>query len=343
MKIALFSPQQYPSTIGVRSGYTNPARTGDCQLLIDLQVALTNLGHAVSLLGPSDAFVPDMFDVMHDWTTEKKIAERYPNKTVSTLLGGMFDYPRHGLNVVTQCEQMRWRAAHGYSDYHDTPLHGMSPNSTPLPDTRVVFHGIDTEFYAPDPTGRYDPGKPLLFIGRWHPARGWNVAIEIAQATGIKLTMAGCHPDDETEPYQADQARQAMALASGLPNVRFVFLPPDPYHHATKKALYHHSSGLLNTLQFHEPGGLTQMEALACGIPVYTLDLGSSRETITGDVGFVARDASQLARAVSENVYAYDQRTCRAEAVSRFDRHIMAQNYLKLYQQVLDGKGWGGR
>jgi glycosyltransferase involved in cell wall biosynthesis len=179
-------------------------------------------------------------------------------------------------------------------------------------------------------------------MNRWHRAKGYHLAIDLARRTGIELVLAGEHPDREMFEHQRLCALEAVEMAKDLPNVSFVWLPPDPDHHTTKRRLYRRAKALLYTVQFQEPFGLSQAEALACGTPVVGTNFGSVPEVVedgvTGRV--VSNDLDGLTGGVAD-VLQISNELCRSRAIERFDRRVMARNYLAEYQRVLRGETWG--
>ena len=350
----------------------SPTHTGDI-VILDLAVALQALGHEVTMYAPEGTKAPGRlltmpcsrglappwsweceqrcFDdhkealraqvVVHDFSNSKRIAEILASEgrpTVSTLLGGVWTHPEPPLNICVWSQAMRVRGLRGATDYEGTPTPGMGgPPQRPIKDARVVYGGIDTDWYTPaGPKSSF-----VLWMNRWHPAKGYHQAIELARATGIELVMAGEHPSNEMFEYQRNCALEAVELAKGLSNVRFEWLPADPDHHTAKRDLYRRARALIYPVQFQEPFGLAQVEALACGTPVIATNFGSVPEVVQhGRTGFVCDTMAELACAIQQ-VHAINPEECRRDAVARFDRGVMARAYLVEYNNVIEGRRWG--
>jgi glycosyltransferase involved in cell wall biosynthesis len=368
MRIGIISTHSHP--------IPTPTHTGDV-VIVDLAQALDDLGHEVTLYAPEGTRPPThgrvlpmlcshgqpyplpreceqtcfgahaesmrSQDVVHDFSVTKFAAESLLREgrrnVVSTPMGGIWNYPDPPINVVAWSEQMRGRGLRGAGDYEDSPDLGMSgPPQRPIKDAHVVYGGIDTDWYTPG----YRKEGFFLWMNRWHRAKGYQVAIELARRMGIELVMAGEHPDREWHDYQRGCVKEAQELAAGLPNVRFEWLPGDPHHHEAKRELYRRARALLYTVQFQEPFGLSQAESLACGTPVIGTRYGSVPEVVEdGLTGFVrSDDLDDLATALGP-VDGIDPRTCRSRAVERFDRHVMAESYLEEYRAAIDGRTWG--
>jgi len=353
-----------------------PTHTGDV-VIVDLARSLEEMGHQVDLYAPAGSWEPtdghlfptratrgaptplqaeceqecfDRYrgvlleaDVVHDFSVTKRVVENLMrlgrSNVISTLLGGVWTHPDPPRNIVVWSNAMRERGLRGATDYEDTPNPGMGgPPTRPIKDARVVYGGVDTDWYTPD-SGEV---SEFLWMNRWHPAKGYRLAIELARETGIPLVMAGEHPDREMFEYQRDCALEAKRLAEGVPNIRFEWLPGDPDHHVAKRALYRRAKALLYTVQFQEPFGLSQVEALACGAPVVGTSFGSVPEVIeSGATGWVCSNDVVALYTACDHIDRISPAKCRDEAVRRFDRRVMARAYMDVYKKVLDGEGWG--
>jgi len=344
-------------------------------VILDLAHALSKLGHEVYLFAPDGTNPPpngkqftmpcsfgkyskpgefeqkcydgysDVLktcDIVHDFSIHKRIVENLYNdgfkNTICTYLGGNWTYPDHPRNVIVWSHAMRDRALRGATDYENTP----TPNSggkihKTIKDAHVVYGGIDTKWYTPT----YQKENFFLWMNRWHEAKGYKVAIDLAIKTGINLVMAGEHPDNEMFDYQKQCALEAVKLAEGHSNIKFEWLPLDPEHHLVKRDLYRRAKALLYTVQFQEPFGLSQTEALACATPVIGINFGSVPEVITdGLTGYVRRNnIDDLIKAIYQ-INNIDILNCRSEAVKRFSREVMAQSYIKEYNSIINGNSW---
>ena len=77
------------------------------------------------------------------------------------------------------------------------------------------------------------------------------------------------------------------------------------------------------------------IEALACGTPVIGFPRGSVPEIIVeGETGFIVEDIDRAVEAVGK-IAQISRARCRREFEQRFtDRH-MAEDYIRIYQQLL--------
>jgi glycosyltransferase involved in cell wall biosynthesis len=368
--------------IGIVATHSFPipwkTHTGDV-VILDLAYGLSKLRNDVTVYAPEGTVVPDRCrlipmpcawgkyppaakdcemqcfqanenelrseDIIHDFSVQKSIGRtliREGRKVIATPLGGTWRDLGRPMNIAVWSEAMRGRGMRGASDYEGTNFRmWQDDHQPPISDARVVEGGIDCDLYN-DPSKGTKKENFLLWMNRWHPAKGYMMAIDVARETGAEVVLAGENPDNETYGFQADCAREAVKAAEGMGNVHFEFLPGDPNHHEKKREMYRRAKALLYTVQFHEPFGLAQVEALASYTPVIGTRMGSVPEVINDEfTGFVVdNDVKAVCQAVGR-INQINPDLCRAAAVSRFSRMVMAQNYLALYKEILEGGGWG--
>jgi putative colanic acid biosynthesis glycosyltransferase len=85
----------------------------------------------------------------------------------------------------------------------------------------------------------------------------------------------------------------------------------------------------------------TNLEALACGTPVVTYDAGGSPEAIDSNTGLVvAKGKIDLLKEAIEELTAKDKKyyraVCRSRAEALFNKHDRFEDYLALYEQLLN-------
>ena len=80
----------------------------------------------------------------------------------------------------------------------------------------------------------------------------------------------------------------------------------------------------------------TNLEALACGTPVVTYDVGGSPESITKETGRVVKmgDVAALAEKTVEAAETVRPEDCRERAM-QYDQRDRFAAYLSLYESVL--------
>ena len=88
----------------------------------------------------------------------------------------------------------------------------------------------------------------------------------------------------------------------------------------------------LNTIP--ERFGLVMVEAMAAGVPVVAMDLGSCREVIAnGQTGFLVNDVDQAVKAIKK-IPEISRRACRQRAEKHFSSDVMVKNYEKVYRRI---------
>jgi glycosyltransferase involved in cell wall biosynthesis len=121
---------------------------------------------------------------------------------------------------------------------------------------RVMGHGIDTEFFRPDPG--VARGNHFLSVGRLMQSKRHDLAIRAAKEAGVPIGIAGAGPELAGLEALARQEGVRASFLGGLSQRQL----RDEYRRAAK--LIHAS----------ETGSLDKvvLEALACGLPVQTGD-----------------------------------------------------------------------
>lgn len=193
------------------------------------------------------------------------------------------------------------------------------------PDVRyagVVHNGIDLDAHP------FQPEKQdfLVFVGRASPEKGPEVAIDVARAAGLPLTMCV----KRSEPPEWEYWEQVVAPRLGS-DVTVLEQPP----HATKVDLVGRARATLCPIDWPEPFGLVLAESLACGTPVITRPLGAAPEIVVdGVTGFCCETVDDMVAAVTE-AKALDPADCRARAEARFSGPAMVRGYEQVYASVV--------
>ncbi|HET9476904.1 MAG TPA: glycosyltransferase family 4 protein [Dehalococcoidia bacterium] len=189
----------------------------------------------------------------------------------------------------------------------------------------VVYNAIDVRSFP----FRQDDDGYLLFLSRISPEKGPHIAVEVALRTGYPLVMAG-----KVDPVDAAFFRDTVEPLIDGSRIRFV----GEADSRTKRALYRDAHALLMPITWDEPFGLVLAEAQACGTPVITFDRGAAAEIVSHQrTGFVVSDVDAMSEAVPL-VKEIDPARCREHVESHFDGPIMARNYLRVYQSIIEDR-----
>lgn len=296
--------------------------------------ALVNMGHHVTYLvkaGSSCPFadvlvlqekkplseqIPDDIDVVH---LHFETTEILPKPHIVTLHGNINQAHTFHPNTVF--------ISHNHAKRHGGEV--------------MVHNGLDFDDYGkPDLN---NPRRYLHFLGN----AAWGVknvrgAIDLAGKSGERLHVIG-----------GTRVNFRMGLRITLtPHVRFHgMLGGDG-----KNALINGSKGLIFPVLWHEPFGLAIVESLYFGCPVFGTPYGSLPELLGGkmhenakksdwngvvdafysEVGCLSVKKSELVEAI-KNADSYNRQHCHEHAVEHFSAARMANDYLKLYEKVLNG------
>jgi glycosyltransferase involved in cell wall biosynthesis len=184
----------------------------------------------------------------------------------------------------------------------------------------TAYNGVDLSQF----TFRDRPGEYLVFLGRFHPEKGTDLAIEIARRAGVRLKMAAIHHDEEY--FKSDV----------LPHIdgdRVQYL--GPVERDARDELLGNALALVHMTTRPERFGLTMVEAMACGTPVLGARMGSIPEVIIdGVTGFLCGDVGEAVARVPD-LTLLDRHACRARVESEFTIQRMTDRYLNAYEIAL--------
>jgi glycosyltransferase involved in cell wall biosynthesis len=148
----------------------------------------------------------------------------------------------------------------------------------------TIHHGIDMAGF----TLREAPEERLLFLGRIHPDKGVEEAIEVAARAGMPLTIAGIVQDesyfDERVLPRIDGERVTYVGAVGP---------------AERGELLGRATAMLHLINFEEPFGFSVVESMASGTPVIARRRGSMPEIVEDGVNGALVDPFDLDEAVA--------------------------------------------
>ena len=188
----------------------------------------------------------------------------------------------------------------------------------------VAYNGVDLDKFRFNP----EPKNYFLWTGRLDPYKGIENAIKAAEISGINLVLIG-KIDEGKEEYFIKKIKPRLSekirYLGELPQEKLI-----KYYQEAKAFLY--------PIEWEEPFGLVMAESMACGTPVIAFKRGSVPEIIqNGKTGFVVRTVFEMAKAIkkTDRISRY---ACRQRVEKLFTIQNMADNYEKIYYQVLNEK-----
>ncbi|HEU4904412.1 MAG TPA: glycosyltransferase, partial [Flavisolibacter sp.] len=169
------------------------------------------------------------------------------------------------------------------------------------------------------------PDDYLLFFGRIHPEKGAREAIAAAKHCQKKLIIAGLIQDTDyfnTHILPAIDNKNVVYVGNCGP--------------AQRNKLLGSALALLHLISFEEPFGLSVVEAMCCGTPVVAFNRGSMPELIRhGRTGYLVTTIEEAVAAVYE-LSKLNRNECRQWALAMFSKERMTDEYLRLYEQILN-------
>ena len=190
----------------------------------------------------------------------------------------------------------------------------------------TVYNGAPMHLYKA--TTSVNKDAPLVFLGRIEPIKGTAIAIEVAKKANKRLIIAGNIPvehqayfDDEIKPFLDDQ-------------ISYIGTVNDEQ----KNNLLGSALVLLMPIQWNEPFGIVMAEAMACGTPVLGFNRGSVPEVVShGITGFISTNTNEMIEQVAL-CDTLDRSDVRKVAEERFSDDKISEDYLRLYQKIIDRK-----
>jgi len=243
-------------------------------------------------------------DVIHDWSFQNLFVLRHPERfpfVISTCVPPGPEYRRPNL-VASSC-------AHA-------ALFGKF--------TRFVHYGLDLEKWSYS----YSKKRHFIHISKIARYKGQHWAIKAARKVGRKLILAG---NIEDRLYYYSIIKPLLWIS---PTVKYIGEIQGTNRHLQE------ASALIQTPLWFDAFPLVILESLASGTPVISFSEGGITEQIANGVnGFICNTPDDLECAM-RNIDEINPRDCRAYAEKHFSAQRMANDYVSLYQRVIEGDKW---
>lgn len=198
-----------------------------------------------------------------------------------------------------------------------------------LPWVATVHNGLAINGRRTPVPDRFTTGeRPVVWLARFSPDKGPDLAIKACRAARLPLVLAGkC-----TEPGEQRYLRDVIVPMLG-PDTELV-LNAD---RRRCQSLLRAARCLIMPIRWEEPFGMVMVEAMAEGTPVVALDRGAVREVVhSGVTGLVCSDPEELPDALHQ-VTMIDPFACIAHVRRYFSADLMARRYAHVYRSVMHG------
>lgn len=214
-----------------------------------------------------------------------------------------------------------------YNEFRDMPVVSISnAQRAPLPQARwvgTVYHGLPRDLYKP----KFEHGKYLAFLGRISPEKRADRAILIAKQLGLPLKIAA-----KVDAVDREYFETVIKPMLEWPGIEYI----GEIGEGEKQEFLANALALLFPIDWPEPFGLVMIEAMACGTPIIAYHRGSVPEVmVDGVTGFVVNSLEEAVEAVKK-VDQLDRRRIRQIFEERFSVERMADDYLKVYEYVIE-------
>ena len=189
-------------------------------------------------------------------------------------------------------------------------------------DWKVIYNFVDINFYCDSDSEK----RGLFFLGRIEDIKGVNEAIQVAQNLKENLIIAG-NIESEHQTYFDKKVKPFL-------NEKITYI--GPIGDERKKKIFQSVKATLFPIKWEEPFGIVMAESMACGTPVIGSRRGSVPEVVEhNESGFVVDSVAEMIEAVKK-VGVIDRIKVRKYAVTKFSRDSAAQQYLDLFDKMLE-------
>ncbi|HEV7382442.1 MAG TPA: glycosyltransferase, partial [Dyadobacter sp.] len=219
------------------------------------------------------------FDIVHNNSTHELpilwgVTARVP--VVTTIHTPPISKLKAAVKICSGCENLHFVMPS--KSFEATWQPYMNHGST------VIYNGINLSKWPLVRTSR----EYLFWFGRIVHAKGLDIVIDAAHELNMPLKFAG--PLDDQKYFDQQISPRLAENDTYLGHLK----------QAEIQSYMKSAAAVVNAVRWQEPFGLTNIEAMASGVPVAGFDRGAFRELISGESGLVAeqKNVKSLAKAI---------------------------------------------
>ena len=252
------------------------------------------------------------FDVVHDHTTDGPMtAPTRPAPTVVTVHGAVNG--EYGDYFATLGESVRLVAISRAQRLLRPRLNWVATVHNALPESAITG-------------GPATPDGPVLWLARFNPDKGPDLAVRACRAAGVPLVLAGKCGEEGERRYLDEEIRP---LLDG--SVELLVNPDRP----TTQKLLREARCLIMPIRWSEPFGMVMIEAMAVGTPVVGTRCGAVPELVRhGVTGWIADSVEELP-GLLHRAAGIDSADCVEHVRTNFSAGVMARRYERVYLDTL--------
>jgi glycosyltransferase involved in cell wall biosynthesis len=279
--------------------------------------ALHQFGHTVDLMGHSESANP--------------IGELIPFEQISSKMEVLNSYDiihfhfKPSPNLLENLNRPYVVTVHGNSKKGEA----LDPNSIFVSNNHAKRHGADAFVHngldwSTYPEVTFNKENRLHFLGN----AAWKVK-------NLKGAIATTHliPKGRLDVLGGSRLSMKMGVKLHLSiQTRFHGMVDD----MEKSKILNHSSGMLFPVRWHEPFGLSIIESMYFGCPVFGTPYGSLPELVDSEKGALSSSAFELAQYAAQR-QSYNSKHIHEYARDCFNSESMTKKYLSYYERVLNG------
>ena len=197
----------------------------------------------------------------------------------------------------------------------------------------TIYNGVDTNKFVPLESASFSVGKYGLIKNQyvlgvstgWSDKKGYTDYCKLAEKmpAGIKIALLGL---DDKKSHEVGQY--------GIVGIRRT-------DNIKELVELYNGAIAVTSLSYEETFGLTVVEGLACGVPGIVYNATASPELVSSETGIIVEpgDLGGVAKAIqiiSQNGKQYYSKACRKRAVILFSKNERCEEYVQLYEELLN-------